>query len=152
MAVWDRTFPALFHRVRSLAKTIKEELLVERHRYRGLVLYEITGEQLNELETEALTVGEDLTFAVVALTAALSFLISLLTTKIESDRTFQFFLIVTILGFVGAFYFGIRWFRRRGAFKQAVGRIRQEAGPLGEEGEEIKREELESLPPQTDKP
>jgi hypothetical protein len=39
--------------------TIRREFVVERHEVTGVVIYEVTGEDLEQLEKETLTVGED---------------------------------------------------------------------------------------------
>jgi hypothetical protein len=42
-----------------MAEKTKREFVVERHAVTDLVLYEVTGEDLEQLERETLTVGED---------------------------------------------------------------------------------------------
>jgi len=86
-----------------------ENIEVERHPYGGLVIYEISGDELDTLEKETAAISEDLSFALVGLSFGVAFSISLATTKIESDRTFAVFVLVTILSYLDALYFGIRW-------------------------------------------
>jgi hypothetical protein len=75
----------------------QEPILVERHPYSGLILYEISGDDLDLLEREGLSVGEDFSFALFGMSIAVSFTITLLSTKIASDRLYQSFFVVTLL-------------------------------------------------------
>jgi len=124
----------------------REPILVERHPYDALTLYEITGDELDRLEAEGLSVGEDFSFGLFGLSVAASFTIALLTTKIEGDRVFYSFLIVTIIGYVMSAFFGIRWLWGRRRHKSTVRRIRGRVGPLGDETKEVGPRELANLP------
>jgi hypothetical protein len=132
--------------IRTVPTRIKEEFFVERHSYTGFVLYDITGDDLDNLERETLTISEDFSFASIATAVAISFSIALATTTITSQETFNVFWIVTILGYVIGLYFGIRWLRSRKNFKGILHKIRQRGGTLGEEGKELRASELADLP------
>ena len=125
-----------------------ENIEVERHPYGGLVIYEISGDELDTLEKETAAISEDLSFALVGLSFGVAFSISLATTKIESDRTFAVFVLVTILSYLDALYFGIRWLRGKSKTTTIVAKIKKRVGPLGEEGKILEPQELASLPTQ----
>ena len=94
-----------------------------------------------------MSIGQDFSFGSVSLTAALAFLITLLTVRIESERIWNSFLIIVILGFIGAAYFGIRWYNGKKHGVLVIERIRKrEIGPYGEAGGEIKANEAAVLP------
>ena len=128
--------------------TRREEIPVERHPYHGLHLYEVTGDELDQLQQEAFSVGEDFSFALVGITLAVSFLIALLTTDIKAERIFTVFVVITSLGFLSASFFGIRWFNGRKTYKRTIRRIRERVGPLGDESKQIGPRELAALPEQ----
>jgi hypothetical protein len=125
-----------------------DEIAVERHLYRALVLYDVTGDELDQLESERLTLSQDFSFAAVGLSVGVSFLIGITTTTITLDRLFQSFFVVTLVGFVGAAFFGIRWLRGRSKFRSVIQRIRDRAEPLGQEGKEVQQGEQGALPKQ----
>src|SRR3984893_8628303 len=117
-----------------VVKGSKEEIEVERHRYEGLVIYEVTSDELNNLKKETLSISEDLTFATIGTTAGLSFLIAILTVDFRSERMFNVFFMVTLVGFIVAIYWGIRWLKGRKSFEGTITRIERRVGPLGQEG------------------
>jgi hypothetical protein len=121
---------------------------VERHPYGGLVIYEVSGDELDTLEKETAAISEDLSFALVGLSFGVAFSIALSTTAIPSDRTFSVFVLVTIISYLDAAYFGIRWLRGRSKTTTIVAEIKKRVGPLGEEGKELEPQELASLPTQ----
>jgi hypothetical protein len=135
----------LYRGFRRMVGKIRREISVESHPYTGLVLYEVSLDDLNQLEADTLTVGEDFSFALFAVTAAISFSVTLLTVDIPAGKLYEAFGMVTMLGYVGFVYFGIRWFRSRRRFNSTIRRIKERSGPLGEEGTEIDPQELESL-------
>ncbi len=135
-----------WRRFQEMAQRIRREFTVERHGVDSLVVYEIFQEDLEQLEHEALTVSEDLTFGVFSVAVAVSFSIALATTTIESIRTFAVFWVVTLIAWLAAAFFGVRWHRGRKHFKGVTAKIRARGGPLGQEGKELEPAELENLP------
>jgi hypothetical protein len=119
-----------------MVQSRREQIVVERHVFEALVIFEITGQELDQMERETLSVSEDFSFALAALSIAVTIASVLFTVTIESERVFNSFLIVMILGFVVTLYCGIRWFRARKAFKTAVHQIKNRVSPLGEQGSE----------------
>ncbi len=120
-----------------MAEKGKREFFVERHAVTSVVIYEVTGEDLEQLEKETLTVGEDFSFALAALSIAASFTVTLSTVTMPAGKTNDVFWIVMLLGYIAGLYFGIRWIRGRRQFRGVMTKIRGRGGPLGEEGKEI---------------
>ena len=116
---------------------IKREFVVERHEVSSMVIYEVTGEDLEQLEKETLTVGEDFSFALASLSVAISFTITLDTVSIPAGKIYDVFWIVTIIGYLAGFFFGIRWRRGRKKFRSVLGKIKNRGGALGEEGKAV---------------
>jgi hypothetical protein len=128
-----------------MARIIKRELIVESHPITGLICYEVSLEDLNQLEKETLAVGEDFSFGLFCLATAISFTIALITVEIPAGKTYETFAIITILGYAGTIFFGFRWFKTKTSFKNTIRRIKERPGPLGEEGNEIGAEALDNL-------
>jgi hypothetical protein len=124
----------------------KEQIVVERHAFDALVIFEVTGQELDQMERETLSVSEDFSFAITGLSIAITLASVLFTVEIESQRVYVTFLTIMILGFLVAVYCGTKWFRGRTTFKAVVQKIKERVGPLGEEGKEIDPQQLESLP------
>lgn len=99
--------------------------------------------EITEAELEALERGSPdsifLNLAIAVLSIATSFLISLITTKIENDRTFYVFVIITSVGFVSGITFGLLWFNLRRSVKSVSAVIRERIPPEGvqEQGNDI---------------
>jgi len=141
------TLPRRLLGILGMAEKNEERIPVRRHRLPGVETYEVMTEELDSLEQESMRVGEDFSFGAVSLAVAISFLITLLTVKIESSTKLSIFFAILICGSVFTLYFGIRWRRGRCLRKTTIQRIRERAiGPLGEEGKEIKPMELAELP------
>lgn len=113
---------------------VTREFVVERHAVTSVVIYEVTGEDLEQLEKETLTVGEDFSFALALLAVAISFTVTLSTVSIPAGKTFDVFWIVMLGSYVAGLFFGIRWFRGRRQFMSVCRKIRERGGPIGEEG------------------
>jgi len=120
-----------------MPERVKREFLVERHAFTSFVLYEVTREDLEQLEKETLTVGEDFSFALFALAVAISFTVTLATVDIPHGKTNDVFWIVMLLGWLAGAFFGVRWYRARGQFASVIQKIKDRGGPLGEEGREV---------------
>jgi hypothetical protein len=114
----------------------REEISVERHRYEGLVIYEVTSDEIANLKAETLRISEDLAFAIAGISIGLSFLVVLFTVEIPSTRVFDAFFILFLVGIIVGAYCGFRWIRGRKSFETTIGRIEKRVGPLGQEGKE----------------
>jgi hypothetical protein len=126
-----------------------EKIPIRRHRLPGVDSYDVTSDELDQLEHEASQVGLDFSFASILFTAFISFLIALLTANIQSERTFGAFIAIEIASGTLALYFCIKWRRGRRRRASIIARIRErEIGPLGDEKREIRASELAELPSQ----
>ncbi|MBW3539726.1 MAG: hypothetical protein KY476_05600 [Planctomycetes bacterium] len=100
------------------------EPAIHRVRLDSLTIFEIT-----EAELEALERGSQeslfLNLAITCLSIASSFLISLLTTTIPSDRTFMVFVVVCSIGFVSGITPGLLWWQARRSLKSVTATIRE---------------------------
>ncbi len=108
---------------------------IRRARVDSLDLYEITEDELNILEHGS-PGSLYLLFSTFLLSMAISFFVSLLTTKIESDRLFMVFVSVTILGFIIGIILLILWVKEYRSSTSVAHKIRERMK------DELKNEEL----------
>jgi hypothetical protein len=112
---------------------------IKRGRVDSLSLYEITDNELDILATGSPS-SLQLNFAIFLLSIALSFLISLLTTKIELDRTFNVFVVIVVVTFVVGFIMMFMWWRAHKSTRGIIQEIRdrlpaeEAASPAGKAG------------------
>ena len=103
---------------------------IHRIRLDKLRIFEIT-----EAELEALERGSSesifLNLAIAVLSIAISLSIALATTKIENDRTFYVFVIVTSVGYIAGIAFGLLWIISRWSLKNVSADIRSRIPPEG---------------------
>ena len=103
---------------------------IHRVRLDKLTIFEIT-----ESELEALEQGSPeslyLNLAVAVFSVATSFFIALATTKIDSDRAFYVFVIVTTICYLGTITFGLFWWQSRRSLKTVSKNIRGRRVPEG---------------------
>lgn len=132
-----------------MSRRPKDQIDVERHRHKGFVIYEVSGDDLDSIESQAGSVGEDFGFATAGSGVFVSMLVTLLTVDIKDTKTFAVFVCVTLVAFFVTAYCGRRWWRQRKNIESIVTRIKQKAGPLGEEGDEISEEDLNELSQET---
>ena len=97
-----------------------------------LVAYEVSEGEMEQIENRQ-TVSIYFTFATSLLSIAVAFLIALLTTTIESDRTYTIFVIAVIIGLVlGVFLsvLGIRnYLKDKKTFKTLIAKIKDRLPP-----------------------
>jgi len=96
-----------------------------------LKVHQISDDELTQLRQGS---GQSLffNFGIGVLSVAVSFLISLLTTTITSDRLFTVFVIVTVVGFLAGIVFIILWWCTRKSISRLVQEIRNRMPPEGE--------------------
>jgi len=103
---------------------------IHRVRLDRLRIFEIT-----EAELEALERGSPesifLNLAISVLSVAMSLSVALATAKIDNDRTFYVFVIVTVIGYVAGITFGLLWFISRRSLKNVSAEIRSRIPPEG---------------------
>jgi len=101
-----------------------------RGRIDQLKIYEISEAELESLERgspESLFLNLGIFF----LSSAAPFLIALLTTKIEPDRLFYVFVIVTMIGFIAGLVLMLLWKRDRQSNSLIFAEIRRRIPPEG---------------------
>jgi hypothetical protein len=130
-----------------MIKRIREEFDVERHRFPGLVLYEVSSDDLDHLEKETLSVGEDFSFFLACLTTAISLSASMLSFDVPIGKLYDSFFLITIVSYIGAIFFGYRWLKARRGITSIVRKIKERMGPLGETGKELSPADLQAQEP-----
>lgn len=96
---------------------------IKRARVDSLNLYEVTDGELELIEKGSPS-SIYLNFAVALLSMAVSFLIALLTAKIESLHVFCIFIIICASGFIFGIILFVLWYRNRNDFVQTIKRIK----------------------------
>jgi len=102
-----------------------EKIPVRRHRLPGVESYDVTSDELTQIENEAMRVGLDFSFASITLTAFVSFMITLLTIEIKSDRLFMFFASISVATGILTVYFVFRCLKGRRHGTSIFSRIRE---------------------------
>jgi hypothetical protein len=124
-----------------------ENIPAKRHRLEHVEIFEVTGDELDNIERETANIGTDLQFCLVLLPVAISMTVSLVLTTIASQRIYNSFFIVMAVAYLGGLFFGVRWLSRRGSYKRIFQKIRdRRVGPIGQEGKELNAAELAELP------
>lgn len=110
-------------------ETVERKIRIIRGRVDSMSLYEITENELNILENGPPS-SIYLNLSIFFLSVAASFLIALLTTNIESDRTYTVFVVVTTIGLVAGLVLLILWYRTHHSVSEIIriikGRISNE--------------------------
>lgn len=99
------------------------EIKIDIARLGSIQVYQITEDELNMIEMGTPS-SNYLNFSVALLSIFISFLITLLTTKIENDRTFAFFLLTAIVTFVVGVILLLIWLKSRNSSKSVFNKIR----------------------------
>jgi hypothetical protein len=123
--------------------TGENALQIKRGRVDSLSLYEITDNELDILATGSPS-SLHLNLAIFFLSSALAFLIALLTTKIESDRTFTIFVVILVVSSVVGCVMMLMWSRAHRSTREVIKRIRdrlpsEEFGSPGGKGRARKK-------------
>ena len=125
-----------------------DNIKLRRHALPHVETYDVTSDELERIETESKTVGQDFQYASNCLTAAVAFAIALFTTEIKSERVFDVFVLLAVSGSVFGCYFGQKYFRGRKQCATVIQKIRErQIGPIGEEGRELRPAEVAQLNP-----
>lgn len=115
-----------------MSDTPKQPLAPAIHR---IPLDKLTIFEVTEAELEALERGSPesvyLNLAVGVSSIAVSFSIALATTDIQSLKTFCFFVIVTVVGYLSALTFGLLWWQSRRSLRTVAQEIRRRRTPEG---------------------
>ena len=101
---------------------------IVRGRVDSLSLYEITDYEL-QVPEEGSVGATYLNFAVFVLSVAASFLATLLTTRMSSDRVFLVLVVVVVVGFAMGGTLLVFWYRTRRGMSKALRRIKDRCLP-----------------------
>jgi hypothetical protein len=103
---------------------------IRRGRIDSITIYEISDSELNTLEFGSPD-SIYLNFSIALISVCLSFLISLLTTTIDSIYIYIIFIVLIIIcGIVGLILFVI-WFKKRESTSDLINQIRNRVPPEG---------------------
>jgi len=117
------------------------------HSISQLEAYMVTADELDSLEREGCDVGLNFHTCLFCLTLAISFAVTLVTTTIDSRKTFDIFVIIVVVGTILGIYFGIEWYRNRGAFGAIFERIKErQVGPTGSTDHRLPASQIAQLP------
>lgn len=100
-----------------------EQVRVRRGKVDSLSLYEVTEAELQDLERGG-PASLYFNFSIFLLSTAVSFIVALLTTKIESTKTFCVFVLVALVGFVGGGILLLIWNKSRQVTGEIITRIK----------------------------
>ncbi len=124
-----------------------DQIPAKRHRLRHLDLYDVSGDELDQIERLGTSVGTDLQFATFWLPIGITTLLTLIVLTISDTRVFITYVCIMLVSLGFSIYFFVRWWITRGEFKKLINRIRErQVGPVGEEGKELKPSDLANLP------
>jgi len=123
-----------------------DTIKVRRARVDSITVYDVTEHELEQLEKGG-GGGIYLNLCLSLLSIAISFLIAVITTKIESDRQFSTFVIILTVGFLGSVVLGILWWRCRETVAAVVLSIKRRM-PLDEttDTEDASEDAVEKVP------
>ena len=104
---------------------------IRKGRVKTLTIHEVSETELNVL-AQGSPNSIHLNFAIGLFTLASSFLITLLTTKIESDRIFMTFVAIAVIGFIASIFLFFLWKKDFKSIKKVIEEIRKRLPPEGE--------------------
>ena len=113
---------------------------VRRAEVDSICIYDVTEDELETLEKGSPS-SLYLNFSLFLISAALSFLVSLLFTEIAAPEVFTVFVIITVIGFVIGIILLILWFRdfksSTSIGKRIRNRLKADSSPTRSDGDSI---------------
>lgn len=106
------------------------EPAIRRARIDSLGIYEISESELQKLESGS-PESNFLTFSVALLSIAISFTVTLTTTKIDSDRLFTTYISLTIIAYISGFILLILFWQKRMVTQSVICTIKNRMPPEG---------------------
>jgi hypothetical protein len=95
----------------------------------------LTIHHITDSELESLRRGSPeslfLNLGIAVFSIAVSFTIALATTTIDSIKTYCFFVILAVVGYLASATFGMLWWRSRGSVKSVIQEIMSRSTPEG---------------------
>jgi hypothetical protein len=122
---------------------------IRRHGIRDVESYEVKAEELEFIERVGSDIGFDFQVAQFCITSAVCFLVGLILSPPPPDarKTFDFLVLMIIVGFAIGTIFGIKWYRNRGSFATKIQEIKERPViPVGDEHHPMRPSELAGLP------
>ena len=104
------------------------EVKIKRAKYGSLSLYEITEDELDALE-QGSPESIYLNFSIFLISIAISFIIALVTTKIDSIKIFIFFIVVTVVSLLIGIALLTIWLKNHSFRSKIIMRIRDRMKP-----------------------
>jgi len=105
-----------------------DEITVSRARYDQIQLYEISEDELNQIERGSPS-SNYLNFSIALLSVFLSFLAVLLTTHIPNIRVYLIFVVICVATAISGGVLMIMWLRSNQSSKQVFAKIRARKKP-----------------------
>lgn len=100
-----------------------DSVVVRRGKFDSLSLYEVTESELEELERGG-PASLLLNFAIFLLSTAISFFVALMSTNIQSTKTFCVFVIITVIGLISGIILLLIWNKFLQSTRTIVSRIK----------------------------
>jgi hypothetical protein len=117
------------------------------HRHGPVATYQVLVEDFDRIESEAASIGSDLTFAIFWLSEAVTSTFAIPTIPATRLHVFATFEVATGIGYALGGYFLWKWFNNRNSLKKLMNKIRANQIPeFGEAGKELDMADLASLP------
>ena len=102
---------------------VTESVNIRRGRVDSLTVYDVTESELLDLERGS-PANIFLNFAIFLLSAAVSFLIALFSTDIQSTKTFCVFVIIAVVGLIGGVVLFVIWKKSKETTSAIIQRIK----------------------------
>jgi len=111
-------------------QTGDKSFTIRRGKVDSLSVYEITDYELDILERGSPS-SLYLNFGIFLLSTSVSFLVALLTTTIQSNRTFTVFVVLVVVGIISGIVLMGLWYRTRQSASKVIAKIRSRIPPDG---------------------
>lgn len=108
----------------AIREKLEHQIKIVRGRVDSVSVYEVTESELSILENGPPS-SIYLNFAIFLLSVAASFLITLSTTNIASDRVFTIFVVVTAVGFIAGLLLLLIWYRSHRSLSAIIQTIKK---------------------------
>ncbi len=103
---------------------------IRRARLERMSIFEVSESELETLERGSPN-SLFLNLAIFVLSTAISFSVSLSTTTVASERTFNVFVIIMVAGYIAGVTFALLWYRSHKSLKSVIAEIRSRLPPEG---------------------
>jgi hypothetical protein len=87
----------------------QDQIPAKRHRLKHLDLYDVSGDELDNLEQLGATVGTDLQFCTFWFPIGISASLTLIAISITNPHVYLAYLVAMFVGYGFGVFFGVRW-------------------------------------------